>query len=193
MDELFTRYKVQRFYCDPQDWRSEIGDWALAHGDDHVFEWATNRISRMYDDPESIFLRVREEMPCNCPKYTPVAIRIPRVNPLELTPQEKHEYEENDFMLDTRCVRCRTRLKVMAPLSKIPVVTRATRQDLAQLMKDNGCIHQEKHWFLTEPVSMINDIPTVVVDGEPSFLCLVYCRCCRHVVQTYIPESDLNR
>lgn len=146
-----------------------------------------------YDDPESIFLRVREEMPCNCPKYTPVAIRIPRVNPLELTPQEKREYEENDFMLDTRCVRCRTRLKVMAPLSKIPVVTRATRQDLARLMKDNGCIHQEKHWFLTEPVSMINDIPTVMVDGEPSFLCLVYCRCCRHVVQTYIPESDLNR
>jgi len=48
VDELFTRYKVARFYCDPEDWYSEIGDWALQHGDEHVFEWPTNRIKAMY-------------------------------------------------------------------------------------------------------------------------------------------------
>lgn len=48
VEQLFDRYKVARFYCDPQDWRSEIGDWALAYGDKVVMEWATNRPSAMY-------------------------------------------------------------------------------------------------------------------------------------------------
>ncbi len=48
VDELFIRYKVQRFYCDPKDWYSEIGDWALSYGDEHVFEWPTDRIKAMY-------------------------------------------------------------------------------------------------------------------------------------------------
>jgi hypothetical protein len=48
VDEMFTRYRVERFYCDPQDWFSEIGDWSLAYGDNHVFEWPTNRIKAMY-------------------------------------------------------------------------------------------------------------------------------------------------
>lgn len=48
VDELFTRFKVARFYCDPEDWYSEIGDWALKYGDEHVFEWPTNRVSAMY-------------------------------------------------------------------------------------------------------------------------------------------------
>ena len=48
VDELFTRYRVERMYCDPQDWYTEIGEWSLAHGEEHVFEWATNRIKPMY-------------------------------------------------------------------------------------------------------------------------------------------------
>lgn len=48
VDELFSRYRVKRMYCDPQDWYSEIGDWSLSYGEEHVFEWATNRISKMY-------------------------------------------------------------------------------------------------------------------------------------------------
>lgn len=48
VDELFTRYRVERFYCDPNDWFSEIGDWSLLYGDNHVFEWPTNRIKAMY-------------------------------------------------------------------------------------------------------------------------------------------------
>lgn len=48
VDEVFNTWDVARMYADPQDWRSEIGDWALKYGDEHVFEWATNRISQMY-------------------------------------------------------------------------------------------------------------------------------------------------
>lgn len=46
--EVFGRYDVARLYADPQDWRSEIGEWALEHGEEHVFEWATNRPRQMY-------------------------------------------------------------------------------------------------------------------------------------------------
>ena len=49
VDELFTRYRVARFYCDPRDWQSEIGEWALRHGDDVVKEWATYRVVQMHD------------------------------------------------------------------------------------------------------------------------------------------------
>jgi hypothetical protein len=49
VDELFRRYKVKRMYCDPHDWQSEIGDWALKHGDKVVMEWATYRIRAMYE------------------------------------------------------------------------------------------------------------------------------------------------
>lgn len=48
VDEIFSTWRVGRFYCDPQDWYSEIGDWSLAHGDGHVSEWPTNKIDRMF-------------------------------------------------------------------------------------------------------------------------------------------------
>ncbi|MEJ6013278.1 terminase TerL endonuclease subunit [Corynebacterium sp. H127] len=48
VSEIFESWKVERMYCDPQDWRSEIGDWALEHGEEHVFEWPTNQYKRMY-------------------------------------------------------------------------------------------------------------------------------------------------
>lgn len=50
VDEVFARYKVSRFYADPHDWYSEIGDWALKYGEEHVFEWPTNQVSRMYPE-----------------------------------------------------------------------------------------------------------------------------------------------
>lgn len=49
VDELFDRYEVVRFYCDPQDWRSEIGEWSVAYGDNKVYEWPTNSVNRMYE------------------------------------------------------------------------------------------------------------------------------------------------
>jgi hypothetical protein len=48
VDELCTRYRVVRAYCDPRDWQSEIGDWALKFGDDVFVEWATYRITQMH-------------------------------------------------------------------------------------------------------------------------------------------------
>lgn len=43
VDEVFAQYDVIRMYCDPHEWRSEIGDWAQKHGTSKVVEWATNR------------------------------------------------------------------------------------------------------------------------------------------------------
>ncbi|MCU1640901.1 MAG: terminase [Nocardia sp.] len=49
VDEVYTTWAVARGYFDPHDWRSEIGDWSLKYGEEHVIEWATNRVSPMYD------------------------------------------------------------------------------------------------------------------------------------------------
>lgn len=49
VDELCTRYKVVLAYCDPRDWQSEIGDWALRYGDKVFVEWATYRVVQMHD------------------------------------------------------------------------------------------------------------------------------------------------
>lgn len=48
VDELFSRWRVKRFYCDPSGWYSEIGDWSLTHGEDIVSEWPNDKITRMY-------------------------------------------------------------------------------------------------------------------------------------------------
>lgn len=48
VDELFAGYRVQRMYCDPKDWQSEIESWALTHGDKTVVEWATYRVVQMH-------------------------------------------------------------------------------------------------------------------------------------------------
>lgn len=49
VDEIFRTYRVERMYADPQDWRTEIGEWALQHGTSVVLEWPTNHIKRMYE------------------------------------------------------------------------------------------------------------------------------------------------
>lgn len=48
MSEIASRYRLRRFYADPRDWRTEIGEWALAYGDEVVFEWTTGRIDQMF-------------------------------------------------------------------------------------------------------------------------------------------------
>lgn len=49
VDEICRRYRVRRAYCDPREWRSEIGDWALEHGEEVFAEWATSRITQMHE------------------------------------------------------------------------------------------------------------------------------------------------
>ena len=58
VEELMTRYRVKRFYCDPQDWETDIENWALAHGAERVITWPTNTVSRMH--PELV--RFREDL-----------------------------------------------------------------------------------------------------------------------------------
>lgn len=48
VDEIFTRYKVRRMYCDPPWWETEIGEWAQEYGDEVVMEWATYRSNPMF-------------------------------------------------------------------------------------------------------------------------------------------------
>lgn len=46
--ELFDRYDVARFYCDPPGWQTEIETWSSQFGADRVIEWATYRTSQMH-------------------------------------------------------------------------------------------------------------------------------------------------
>ena len=48
ISHIFTFYSCARLYFDPQDWRTEGGEWAQEYGEEHIFEWATNRIVPMY-------------------------------------------------------------------------------------------------------------------------------------------------
>lgn len=52
VEALFRRYRVQRMYCDPRDWQSEIDAWSLQHGERVVVEWATYRIVQMHAEIE---------------------------------------------------------------------------------------------------------------------------------------------
>lgn len=48
IDDLFSRFKVARLYCDPPLWRTEIESWASRHGEDCVVEWPTYRPMQMH-------------------------------------------------------------------------------------------------------------------------------------------------
>ncbi|WP_229848836.1 terminase TerL endonuclease subunit [Streptomyces melanogenes] len=47
VQRAFTDYAVEWMYADPPYWQEAIGRWALAYGDDKVFEYWTNKPSRM--------------------------------------------------------------------------------------------------------------------------------------------------
>lgn len=48
VEELFDRYRVVRMYCDPQDWETDIENWAIRHGAEHVITWPTNNVTKMH-------------------------------------------------------------------------------------------------------------------------------------------------
>ena len=50
VDELWRRYDVRLFYCDPFGWASEVGDWFAKYGDKQVLEWRTNRPRLMFEE-----------------------------------------------------------------------------------------------------------------------------------------------
>ena len=47
IEELFGRYRVPRFYLDPELWRSEIDAWAARFGQKVVVQWETFRTRQM--------------------------------------------------------------------------------------------------------------------------------------------------
>lgn len=48
VDELFTAHKVERMYCDPPLWKTEIEAWSSKYGDDRVIQWETYRQAPMH-------------------------------------------------------------------------------------------------------------------------------------------------
>ncbi|XTZ17056.1 terminase TerL endonuclease subunit [Micromonospora echinospora] len=49
VDELFTMLDVERSYWDPEDWESDIDEFALRYGEKRVVQWRTNRVTQMYE------------------------------------------------------------------------------------------------------------------------------------------------
>ena len=49
VDELFTKYRVKRMYCDPHLWESSIDMWSTQYGEQIVVQWPTNQTGRMFD------------------------------------------------------------------------------------------------------------------------------------------------
>lgn len=48
VDEIFKKYKVERFYIDPRHWETAADEWALKYGDDVVVTWPTYVVNRMF-------------------------------------------------------------------------------------------------------------------------------------------------
>lgn len=61
VDEVFERYRVERMYCDPPRWETDVDQWALRHGDDCVVAWATYRRKQMYDALERFLADLTEK------------------------------------------------------------------------------------------------------------------------------------
>ena len=56
--EMFSRYKVERFYIDPRHFETQADTWATEHGEDHVVQWPTSSITRMFP----ALVRYREDL-----------------------------------------------------------------------------------------------------------------------------------
>ena len=57
VSELFEKYRVMRFYCDPHPWETQVDEWSERYGEDTVVAWPTNQVGRMYD----ALVRFRED------------------------------------------------------------------------------------------------------------------------------------
>lgn len=142
-------------------------------------------------DRESIYEIAQDMIRCGCPVDTPVCISIPKIDPDELTPQERRKFSMNDFVLACYCSGCRKRTKLMVPLDKIPHVDADAIRQIAQQMSTQGinCDHNQESWEVTTPV-IRDDAPSHIdLDGLRLLLHMVYCVKCRRLVHTYITED----
>jgi hypothetical protein len=49
VDEIFRYFNVRRLNGDPKDWQTELGAWALKHGEEIVLSWPTYKIIPMHN------------------------------------------------------------------------------------------------------------------------------------------------
>lgn len=54
VDELFSRFKVVRFYADPPFWVTEVDEWAEKYGKERVIRWSTFRPTQMHAAAERL-------------------------------------------------------------------------------------------------------------------------------------------
>lgn len=54
VDELMSRYKVIRMYCDPPYWETEVDTWAEKYGEKVVIRWHTRRPVQMHEAAERL-------------------------------------------------------------------------------------------------------------------------------------------
>lgn len=47
--EMFERFEVRRFYCDPPRWETDVDRWSLRHGEERVISWPTYRTKQMHE------------------------------------------------------------------------------------------------------------------------------------------------
>ena len=52
VDFIFDRFDVEKMYCDPPLWDTEIETWALRHGEKRVVKWETYRARVMHAELE---------------------------------------------------------------------------------------------------------------------------------------------
>lgn len=58
VSEIFSTYRVGRFYVDPRHFETQADVWAGEYGEDRVVQWPTNKIERMY----FALVRYREDL-----------------------------------------------------------------------------------------------------------------------------------
>lgn len=81
--EIVKTYRVQRVYCDPFKWASELDSWSLEYGEDVFVEWRTNRPRQMFEalDRFQVDLAAKSFRHDGCPitaQHVANAIRIAR-------------------------------------------------------------------------------------------------------------------
>lgn len=59
VDEIFGRFKVQRFYYDPPGWSTEGESWSLRHGEERVLPWETYRSKQMHEALERFVIDLK--------------------------------------------------------------------------------------------------------------------------------------
>ncbi len=60
VEEIFTRFRVVRWYGDPPGWESEIDAWAAKYGDKRVIRWETYRPVQMHAAAERLLTDINK-------------------------------------------------------------------------------------------------------------------------------------